>query len=231
MGMTCIIESELTPSRFSEMGEPYRLFHDRDRGLVAVASQMPHLGYPGHGLFPDAAPAVHRLGIYNRRAGTMLGSISTKYPINDVCFSPFGENVVIATGSYDGGWFFRGYLLRFRWRTNEIEQLLGQSREFVACRYDQEGTITALMRPDNEEEYWNELELDSWTIVLAVKIKEEACLWSGDKVEMPHSDARQDGLIPTLPSDNDFSDEILSPTTDQRRSWKQEAAQWLILLC
>jgi hypothetical protein len=46
----------------------------------------------------------------------MLGCIPTKHPINDVCFSPDGKNAVIATGSYDGGWCFEGYLLRFFYR-------------------------------------------------------------------------------------------------------------------
>jgi hypothetical protein len=86
--MQCIIEAELTPTRFSELGNPYRVFRESAQKLVAVASQTPHIGYPGHWLFPDVSPAQHRLSIYNEADGTMLGCISTKYPINDVVFSP-----------------------------------------------------------------------------------------------------------------------------------------------
>lgn len=224
--MQCIIEAELTPTRFSELGNPYRIFRESTQKLVAVASQMPHLGYPGHGLFPDVSPAQHRLSIYHASDGTMLGCISTKYPINDVALSPDGENVLIATGSYDGGWCFGGYLLRFCWRSGHTEQLLGQCREFVACRYDEDGTVTALMRPENEEEF-GEDGLDAWSIVLCVKIESGPGPWSGESVEVPRQDQRLEGLMPSVPGDHGFPASILSQNPDQRHSWQQEACDWL----
>ncbi len=99
----------------------------------------------------------------------MLGCIPTKHLINDVCFSPDGENVVIATGSYDGGWCFEGFLLRFFYHAGRVEQLLGQCRKVSACRYESDGSITALVRPENEEEFAEE-GLDAWSIVQCVKI-------------------------------------------------------------
>ena len=124
--------------------------------LVALASMMPHLGYPGHWLHPDNPPPSHRLGIYTERDGKLLGVIATKFPVNDIAFSPDGESILVATGSYDGGWCFQGYLLRFNWQTGSTEQLLGQCREVVACRYNDDGSITVLMRPENEEEFPDE---------------------------------------------------------------------------
>jgi hypothetical protein len=215
-----------TPSRFSEVGEPYRIFQDQGRGLVAIASQMPHLGYPGHWLFPDASPSAHRLSIYNQRDGTMLGCIPTKHPINDVCFSPDGKNVVIATGSYDGGWCFEGFLLRFFYHAGRVEQLLGQCRKVSACRYESDGSITALRRPENEEEFAEE-GLDAWSIVQCVKIGSAQDQWSAKLPERPRKDARMVGLPPSVPSDHGFHNVILNPTTDHRRSWQQEATRWL----
>lgn len=215
-----------TPSRFSEVGEPYRIFQDQGRGLVAIASQMPHLGYPGHWLFPDASPSAHRLSIYNQRDGTMLGCIPTKHPINDVCFSPDGKNVVIATGTYDGGWCFEGFLLRFFYHAGRVEQLLGQCRKVSACRYESDGSITALVRPENEEEFAEE-GLDAWSIVQCVKIGSAQDQWSAESPERPRKDARMVGLPPSVPSDHGFHNVILNPTTDHRRSWQQEATRWL----
>ncbi len=225
--MKCVIESELTPSRFSELGDPYRIFHDRERGLVAIASRMPHLGYPGRWLFPEVYPSSNRLSIYREADGSLVGCISTKFPINDVSFSPVEDSVVIATGSYDGGWFFEGYLLRFNWSKNEAEQLLGQSREFVACRHEPNGAITALMRPENEEEFWEAKQLDAWSIVLAVTFDGRSSSWKGAPVEVSREDARQSGLIPSVPSDHGFSDEILTPTSKHHRVWRREAMDWL----
>lgn len=186
--MKCVFESELTPSRFSEIGDPCRIFHDRERGLVAIASRTPHLGYPGRWLFPEISPSANRLSIYLEADGSLLGCIATKFPINDVSFSPDSESVVIATGSYDGGWCFEGYLLRFNWRNNETEQLLGQSRDFVACRHEPNGAITTLMRPENEEEFWETEQLDSWSIVLAVKFDGRSSPWKGAPVEVSRED-------------------------------------------
>jgi hypothetical protein len=224
--MKCIIESELTPTRFSELGEPYRIFNNHARDLVAVASQMPHLGFPGHWLFPDSPPSVHRLGIYKRSDGTMLGCIPTKYPINDVCFSQDSDNVLIATGSYDGGWSFEGCLLRFFFKTGRLEHLLGQSREVSACRYENDGFITVLIRPENEEEFLAD-GLDAWSIVLCAKIGPEPIQQIAESPELSREDARLAGLVPSAPSDHGFSDLILNPNPDQRGLWRNEARAWL----
>jgi WD40 repeat protein len=224
--MKCIIEAELTPNRFAELGQPCHIFREPARKLVALASQMPHLGYPGHSLFTETSPPQHRLSIYSESDGTLLGVIATKFPINDVVFDPDAENVLIATGSYDGGFFFSGYLLRYNWRTRNTEQMLGQSRDIVACRYDDGGTITVLMRPNNEEEFLDDGR-DDWSIVLGLKIDSGPGPWSREPAEVPREDPRLDGLPPSVPSDHGFSDDVLIQDRDKHLIWRQEAVEWL----
>jgi len=221
--MRCEIEAELTPERFAEAGEPCRLFRDEARGLVALMSVMPQAGRPGRWLFVDAAPPVHRLSVYRESDGLLLGLMTTRFPIQDVAFDPHGESVLVATGSYDGGWFFNGFLLRHHWRTGITEQMLGCGRDALACRYNAGGTITVLLRPENEEEF----DGDAWNIVLGLEIDAGPGPWHGESAELCREDNRLAGLRPSRPSDHGFSDEILKHDPEQQRAWAQEAAEWL----
>jgi WD40 repeat protein len=62
-----------------------------------------------------------------------------KYPVNDVAFHPTETLLVIGTGSYDGGAFYEGELLRWNFKSSTLESLLEDNREVVGCRFTDEG--------------------------------------------------------------------------------------------
>jgi hypothetical protein len=184
---------------------------------------MPNLGHPGRWLFPDSHPAAHRLAVYNESNGTLIGCVPIQYPVNDVAFSSNGENVLIATGKYDGGHFFVGYLLRFNFITGETEQLLGQCREVLSCRYDGDEFISALLRPADEEEF----EGDAWSIAIAIRIPSGPGPWSGEKVETPREDKRLIGLTPSLPCAAGFPDFVFDRSLERSAELRKRALGWL----
>lgn len=224
--MKCIIETELTPERFAELGEPCRMFRHSTKGIVAIASATPFLGYPGHWLHPDRQPRQCRLSVYRESDGALLGVMASAYGVNDLAFHPYEDNLIIATGSYDGGFFFEGFLLRYDWKSGVVEQLLGQSREIMACRFDNAESITVLMRPENEEEFLGEF-ADAWSIVVPLSISAGPGPWSGCPAEIRREDPRMDGLRPSLPSDHGFADDILVHETSRFAAWRDEARHWL----
>jgi len=224
--MKCTIKAELTNKRFAELGDPCRIFREPLRGLVAIASRLPHLGYPGHWLHPDPVPPVHRLSVYDQSNGRLLGITTTRFPVNDVAFDPQDESLLIATGSYDGGWSFWGYLLKFYWKTGYLEQLLGNCQEVVACRFNEKGEISALLRPSNEEEFIED-HSDAWSIGLGLNIDPGPGPWAGQPAELPREDPRLEGLRPSKPSDHGFNDDVVTYDRQRLRVWREEAHEWL----
>lgn len=152
--------------------------------------------------------------------------MASVYGVNDLAFHPCEDNLIIGTGSYDGGFFFEGFLLRYDWKNGTVEQLLGHSREIVACRYDNAESITVLMRPEDEEKFIGEF-ADAWSIVVPLSISAGPGPWSGCSAEIRRDDPRMDGLRPSRPSDHGFADDILAPETSRFAAWRDEARHWL----
>src|SRR5205085_2623927 len=85
----------------------------------------------------DAHP-LHRVAVFDL----------ARFPINDVAFHPHRPLLAIATGSYDGGYYYEGALLLWDWSTGEAASLLDESREVTRCRFDDVGrALHITLRP------------------------------------------------------------------------------------
>ena len=176
--MTLELERELTGARFAEIGHPYCLFRDSNQRYVAIGSSFGHLGWPGRTYYQDQA-IQHRVSLYDDSFQQRIAvlNLSARWPINDIAFHPVETKLLIGTGDYDGGFCFEGELLLWDWTSGELRSLLAERREVMRCCFNADGTITAILRPRNEEEYWEpspETEpTDSGDLYVAVTITDE----------------------------------------------------------
>lgn len=150
------LERELTAARFAEIGQPYHLFEDHDGQRVAICSSFGYLQWPGRSCYEGQA-VYHRISLYDDSLQHRIAvlSLSARWTINDIAFHPSETKLLIGTGDYDGGYFFEGQLLLWDWTSGQMRSLLGERREVVRCRFNEGGTITAILRPRHEEEYWD----------------------------------------------------------------------------
>lgn len=115
--LSLVVENELTPARFAEIGRPTGAYWRRDGGVVALASAFDRLYWPARAIY-DGHRLRHRISLYLEGLRNRLGVVDgARYPINDVAFHPSQPVLAIATGSYDGGWCFEGELLLWNWET------------------------------------------------------------------------------------------------------------------
>jgi hypothetical protein len=143
--------------RFSELGSVYRIKRLPQAAMVAVCSALGRMHWPGKDLSTGYAP--FRLCLYSEDYTRLLAVFDdASYPINDVAIDASGNSIAIGTGRYDGGYFFEGELLLWRWRNGESRSLLAESREVLACRFTVGGRIEALLRPSTDEDESEHLE-------------------------------------------------------------------------
>ncbi|MEM9071366.1 MAG: PQQ-binding-like beta-propeller repeat protein [Myxococcota bacterium] len=147
------LRRELSPSRFAEIGKPAGAWRREDGDVVALASAISGLYWPGHHI--DAGRRVqHRLSLYDGALKKRLGVFDgARFPINDVAFHPTEPIVALGTGSYDGGYRFEGDLWLWNWESDEVRSPLGECRDVAACRWVAAGRLAVLLRPRNDEEF------------------------------------------------------------------------------
>lgn len=145
-------QREITPRHFAELGRPYRLLQIEQQDLVAICSEFDRIFWPGRGSYEGQRPR-HRVSLYSMRTSDLIAVIDVSFPINDLAFHPSEAKIAIGTGSYDGGFLFEGEAHLWDWKSGASHSLLGESREVVRCRFTEEGALTLLLRPRDEEEF------------------------------------------------------------------------------
>lgn len=149
---------ELTDPYLAEIGTPYRVFRDAPGRFLAVCSKLPCPSVPD--VIPSIRPSFHhRVSLYLDGSMALLATVECWFPIQDIAFHPTETLLAIGTGSYDGGWNYLGQLLLWNWERNQCESLLAESREVVRVRFDDNGALTFLLRPRDDEEFWENLRL------------------------------------------------------------------------
>lgn len=143
----------LSAGRFGEVGKPAGLYRDPQGRWVALASDFEAYTWPAQ-VRSRRQRLVRRLSLYSADMTSRLGVFGdARFPINAVAFHPSDPVLAIGTGRYDGGWSFEGELFHWNWESGEVRRLLRESREVVACRFDEHGALAVLMRPRDEEEF------------------------------------------------------------------------------
>ncbi|MGM0554976.1 MAG: hypothetical protein ACQEVA_01220 [Myxococcota bacterium] len=150
--MKLIVEREVSPSRFAEVGRPAGAYRREDGQFVALASTFDRLYWPARAIYKGHW-LRHRLSVYSGDLERRVASFDRAgFPINDVAFHPSRPLVAIATGSYDGGFFFEGELVLWNWEEGTHWTVLSDNREAVRCRFSSDSELTVLFRPQHEEE-------------------------------------------------------------------------------
>src|SRR5450432_2280982 len=123
-----VVEAELTPARFAEVGRLAGAYRSDHGSVVALASDFELLYWPARAIY-QGHRLRHRVSLYSSDLAVRLGVFDgARFPINDLAFHPNLPLVAIATGSYDGGWFFEGELLLWNWETGASVKVLSEKR-------------------------------------------------------------------------------------------------------
>ncbi len=122
---------------FAEVTHPTAIAIDDARGLVAIAWTDPEV-------VPDQP--LYRAAVYELATHTCLARFEhAHWPINDVAFHPHRSELAIATGEYDGGYFFEGQLWIWNWTTERWHSELLESREVLRVAYRDAGASLAVV--------------------------------------------------------------------------------------
>ena len=91
------------------------------------------------------------VSLYNKTSLELIGHFNhARYPINHVAFHPEKTWVLIATGSYDGGYFYEGELILWNYTQNDYKSLLTDTREVTSCQFIA-GMIEFTISPIDDE--------------------------------------------------------------------------------
>lgn len=200
-----LFDRELMTRRFPEIGKPYRLFRDPSGEQVAICSSFDHLAWPGRICYEKQA-FFHRVSLYDsslqRRVAVL--DLAGRSKINDVSFHPERPEMLIGTGQYDGGYCFEGQLLHWNWVSGSCDSLLSESREVVRCRFDKDGSVSFVLRPRNEEEYWDPADTTGIGTIDASVIYVVAKIDHPEPMEPCYPDPRLEHLQPSDPKSAGF---------------------------
>ncbi len=191
---------ELSPSNCGEVGRPRGVW--RKKQLVAVASELPLLYWAGRALY-DGHRVRYRLSLYDE--GVSAGNEKTRlalfddarFPINDVAFHPAEPLLAVATGSYDGGYCFEGELFVWNYETDAVTRPLGERREIVTCRWNDEGSLAVLLRPRFEDEFGA---ADPFSTYVGLVLNDVRDIAKTSYQTSTSGDARLSGLEPIDPA-------------------------------
>ena len=164
--MRLILNDELARQKFPEIGRPYRLFRDPGGRFIAVCSQAPYIGWSGYPA-PEGQGLQQRVSLYHPDSFERIATLDCRYPVNDLSSHPDKLQIAIASGSYDGGYYFDGELLLWDWETGATHQLV--LREAMRCRFELDNSLTVLLRPEHEEQFEDR---DAWDTYLGMILKD-----------------------------------------------------------
>ena len=139
---------------FAECGRPTGVYWDQHTIRLAIASTFNFLQWHGRDIQVRRALS-YRVSVYDAYPLCRVAVLDlARFPINDVAFHPHKPLVAVATGSYDGGYYYEGALLLWDLSTGEAVSVLDESREVTRCRFDDtsEALHITLRPPDDTAE-------------------------------------------------------------------------------
>ncbi|MBI5537994.1 MAG: hypothetical protein HY898_35050 [Deltaproteobacteria bacterium] len=208
------LEAELSPSRFAEVGRPAGAYRREDGGVLALVSDFDSLYWPGRALY-EGHRLRHRICIYSGNLGARLGVFDgARFTINDVAFHPTLPMIAIATGCYDGGWFFEGELLLWNWETNRSHRVLSENRDVSRVRFVNGDSLAVLLRPRDEEEYGESVAFETFVGGVIADLRSSADLGLRDG----EADPRISTFVAAAPTALQFECGVYKPETHK--------AQW-----
>jgi len=146
------LQARYGSSSFDHSGTPTAIERDLRTVRVAIGSHFHPLGWSGYTI--QRASGRYRAAVYDGKTLECVALTShLKYRVNDFAFHPNGYLMALATGSYDGGFFFHGDLLFWDLRRQEIAGAMTYPRQVVWCAFDDNGSsLTVGFRPATDED-------------------------------------------------------------------------------
>lgn len=134
-------------SCFDEITNPNRLFEFLELGILCVSHSY-YAQWSGRHL--DLSK--ENLSVYSSETLNLISHIDElKFPINDVDFDKEKQLLLIATGSYDGGYCYEGELFCYDISNCKLIKLIEDSREYSTCKF-KGSDIEFKVLPSNDQE-------------------------------------------------------------------------------
>lgn len=149
---------------FQEVTIPQKVFKLK-KGVVAV-----YHSYYGQWSGRHQEIAKKSITLFDQNGHTIAHLNSLRYPLNDLDYDPIKQEVVIATGSYDGGAMFEGELLQWDLRNNNVEKIIKDNREFIHCKFEND-VIKIKVNP-TDDLWTEELKIISYKLQRGLKPQE-----------------------------------------------------------
>jgi hypothetical protein len=147
------VRAVLGDGPFAEIGKPTLAVQHPKGDVVALAGMLGPLQWAGNDLHgPRGASHWHRLGLYRTRDLACLAVVTLADPVHAAAFHPVLPLVAVASGSYDGGWFYEGRLTLVDLETGRQTSVLDESREVRDLRWVDEETLELVLSPRDEDE-------------------------------------------------------------------------------
>ncbi|MEO8553469.1 MAG: hypothetical protein ABI678_26025, partial [Kofleriaceae bacterium] len=127
---------------------------DEHADLIALAWHDGYIGSAERAVY--AGHRRHGVGIYDARTRALLARLHTAFPTNAIALHPTRDEVALATGKYDGGYFFEGQLLVWNWRTGAWHSELRDNREVKRVSWHGDD-LTVVISPATDEDPPGEL--------------------------------------------------------------------------
>ncbi|KXI27253.1 hypothetical protein AX660_21210 [Paraglaciecola hydrolytica] len=151
---------------FDEITNPKQLFEFESAGILCVSHSY-NAQWSGRHL----GLCKENLSIYNSSSLELIAHIDfLRFPINDVDYDEKKQLLLIATGSYDGGWSYEGELYAYDFITKRLIKLLDDNREFTFCRFEGNQIEIKVLPPDDTDE---KLYLKTYLIKLLLNVRQK----------------------------------------------------------
>ncbi|MFT3695617.1 MAG: hypothetical protein QM831_20945 [Kofleriaceae bacterium] len=119
--------------------------------VIALAWRDRFLNDPMRAVFDGHDP--NAVAIYDARTHARIAIHRPAHQINDVAIHPTRDELLIATGAYDGGFMFDGALLIWNWRTGELRSLIaGRPREVTHASWTGDHVTARISPPDDDDD-------------------------------------------------------------------------------
>ncbi len=135
---------------FDEITNPKQLFEFNKLGIIGVSHSY-YAQWSGRHLNLKK----ENLSLYNSETLKLIAHIDgLRFPINDVDFNKERQLVLIATGSYDGGFCYEGELFCYDISNHKLIKLIEDNREYSNCKFkSNEIEFKVLPSNDYDEDY------------------------------------------------------------------------------
>jgi len=136
---------------FAEIGRPTGVYWDKRASRIAIASSFNFLQWHGRDI-QERRALSYRVSVYDVYPLRRVAVLDlARFPINDIAFHPHKPLLAVATGSYDGGYYYEGALLLWDLSRGEAVSVLDESREVTRCRFDDAGeALHIILRPPDD---------------------------------------------------------------------------------